>query len=96
MGYGNVTDASSGGGGSQLHTTTIKSYDPLTLCCLLCTGDREGHHILDNFDNQGINILVLLFFRSILTIVDWWTGGWAARGQTDLLKQKCCSDHFLL
>ena len=58
MGYGNVTAASSGGGGSQMHTTTTKSYDPLTLCCLVCTGDREGHHILDNFENQGITILI--------------------------------------
>ena len=40
-------------------------------------------------------LLVLLFVRSILTIVDWWTGGWAARAQTDLLKQMCCSDHSL-
>ena len=27
MGFGNVTAASSGGGGSQLHSTTTKSYD---------------------------------------------------------------------
>ena len=56
MSFGYVTAAFSGGGGTQLHTTTIKSYDPITLTCLVCTGDREGHHILDNYDGQGITI----------------------------------------
>ena len=58
MGYGNVTAASSGGGESELHTTTTKSYDPLKLTCLVCTGEREGHHILDNYDGQGITIMI--------------------------------------
>jgi hypothetical protein len=31
LGHGNVTVASSGGGGSQLHTTTTKSYNPENL-----------------------------------------------------------------
>ena len=41
-----------------MHTTTTKSYNPDTLLCLVCTGAREGHHILDNFEDQGITILL--------------------------------------
>ena len=41
-----------------MHTTTTKSYDPITLCCLVCTGERENHHILDNYDGHGITILI--------------------------------------
>jgi ribosomal protein L7Ae-like RNA K-turn-binding protein len=58
LGHGNVTVASSGGGGSQLHTTTTKSYNPDTLLCLVCTGAREGHHILGNFEGNGITIML--------------------------------------
>jgi hypothetical protein len=53
-----VTVASSGGGGTQLHTTTTKSYNPETLQCLVCVGSREGHHILDNHDGRGITIML--------------------------------------
>ena len=56
MRFGSVTVASSGGGGTQLHTTTSKSYDPTT--CLVCTGDRENHYILDNYEGEGITILI--------------------------------------
>ena len=37
MSFGNVTAASSGGVGTQLHTITSESYDPITLTCLVCT-----------------------------------------------------------
>ena len=50
--------ASSGGGGAQLHTTTTKTYDTITLKCNVCVGAREGHHILDNFEGKGITILL--------------------------------------
>ena len=53
-----MTVASSGGGGSQLHTTTTKSYNTETLQCLVCTGPSEGHYILDNFENNGITIML--------------------------------------
>ena len=56
--HGNITMESSGGGGAQLHTTTTKTYDPITMKCLVCVGAREGHHILDNFGGKGITILL--------------------------------------
>ena len=56
--HGTVTMASSGGGGAKLHTTTTKTYDYLTLRCNVCVGDRAGHHILDNFEQRGITILL--------------------------------------
>ena len=57
-GHGTVTVASSGGGGTQLHTTTTKSYNPETLQCLVCVGEREGHNILDNHEGRGITIML--------------------------------------
>ena len=35
-----------------------KIYEPTTLTCLVCTGDSEGHYILDSYDGQGITILI--------------------------------------
>ena len=57
-GHGTVTVASSGGGGTQLHTTTTKSYHQDTLQCLVCKGEREGHYILDNHEGRGITIML--------------------------------------
>merc|ERR1712074_229713 len=56
--HGNITMASSGGGGAQLHTTTTKTYDTNDLKCKVCIGPREGHHILDNCEGKGITILL--------------------------------------
>ena len=56
--HGNITMASSGGGGAQLHTTTTRTYDTMTLKCHVCVGAREGHSILDNFEGKGITILL--------------------------------------
>ena len=56
--HGTITIASSGGGGTQLHTTTTKSYDPDELKCRVCIGPREGHDILDNHQGKGITILL--------------------------------------
>ena len=42
----------------QLHTTTTRTYDPTTLTCLVCTGERYGYDILDNFEGRGITILI--------------------------------------
>jgi hypothetical protein len=56
--HGNGTVASSGGGGAQLHTTTTKSYNTETLECLVCTGSREKHYILENFETNKISILL--------------------------------------
>ena len=53
-----MTVASSGGGGTQLHTTTTKSYNPDTLQCLVCQGEREGHSIMDNHEGRGITIML--------------------------------------
>ena len=58
MSFGSVTAASSGGGGTQLHTTTTKSYDPTSLRWLVCTVDNYGHEKLDNPGSKGITILV--------------------------------------
>ena len=55
LGHSNVTVDSSGGGGAQLHTTTTKTYNTETLECLICTGPRENHYILDNFEIQQQN-----------------------------------------
>jgi hypothetical protein len=54
LGHNNVTVASGGGGGAQLHTTTTKSYNTETLECLLCTGSRENHYILDNLKTMEL------------------------------------------
>jgi hypothetical protein len=59
MDHGNVTMASSGGGGAKpkLHTTTTKSYNTESLECNMCIGTREHHSILD-IENKGITILL--------------------------------------
>jgi hypothetical protein len=56
--HGSVTVASSGGCGAQLHTSTTKTYNTETLECLVCTGAREHHNILDNFEGKGITIML--------------------------------------
>ena len=58
LGHSNVTVASSGGGGAQLHTTTTKTYNTETLECLICTAPRENHYNSDNFENNGSTILL--------------------------------------
>ena len=56
--HGTITIASSGGGGTQLHTTTTKTYEPDEQKCKVCIGTREGHYILDNHQGKGITILL--------------------------------------
>ena len=70
MSFGSVTAAaSSGWGGTQLHTTTTRTYDPTTLTCLVCTGKFEGNGITILIGDQNLPAVVTVTTDNCVVVI---------------------------